>query len=323
MAQNQENAKWYVLDKDCGVIVDVDGALIPSPHQQFRIWLTPVTRSYQLQDGCKKQAQGNFDGMCKSHFKARKAEETSFTAMQTQTMEHAFPLLGESVFEKIIPQSIAWNPHMGTLMPLIAHLKAGFDAGKPPAWHRNEERIARGLRPVISPAAQLEPWERELVFTEILILTGNSQTSFRHLARAWGRDKGFQSLISQCVCERRGNFARKMPAICPATVPMPIQAVPRQHINDGEESSVTLSMEEGDHTNNLGDNWEDTLIHQMERNESLMCLPVMDTPAPAPQGQFQSIAFDSTLLAELDRDAEAIISAADSEVEDPLKPHPI
>jgi len=69
-------------------------------------------------------------------------------------------------------------------MPLIRHLKEGFDAGKPPAWHRNEERRARGLWPVHNPATQLEGWERELVWFEILLLTGNADACFRHLARA-------------------------------------------------------------------------------------------------------------------------------------------
>jgi hypothetical protein len=94
-------------------------------------------------------------------------------------------------------------------MPLIQHLKDGFDASKPPAWHRNEERAARGLYPVHNPATQLECWERELVWMEILLLTGNTNSSFRHLARGWGRDKGFHMVLAQFICERHGDVERK------------------------------------------------------------------------------------------------------------------
>lgn len=94
-------------------------------------------------------------------------------------------------------------------MPLIRHLKDGFDKNKPSSWHRNEERCARGLLPVTNPATQLEGWERELVWMEILVLTGVPGGSFRHLARAWGRDKGFHMVLAQFICERRGNVERK------------------------------------------------------------------------------------------------------------------
>lgn len=101
-----------------------------------------------------------------------------------------------------------WYPQDGDTMPLIKHLKEGFEANKPTAWHRNEERRARGLWPV-NPATQLEGWERELVWMEILVLTGNSETSFRHLARAWGRDKGFHMVLAHFICKRRGDVERK------------------------------------------------------------------------------------------------------------------
>lgn len=184
-------------------------------------------------DGCDKQAQGNFDGMCKSHFKAHKRAttplppkpvapppfvatslgngesvvvETTTTASLIQIPPHPE---GESVYDRILPASIAWHASFGSPMPLIQHLKEGFDALKPPAWHRNEERRARGLFPVYNPATQLEGWERELVWMEILILTGNPDSSFRHLARGWGRDKGFHMVLAQFICERRGNVERK------------------------------------------------------------------------------------------------------------------
>jgi hypothetical protein len=94
-------------------------------------------------------------------------------------------------------------------MPLITHLKHGFDILKPPAWHRNEERRSRGLFPIDNAATQLEGWERELVWMEILVLTGAPNASFRHLARAWGRDKGFHMVLAQFICERHGDVQRK------------------------------------------------------------------------------------------------------------------
>jgi hypothetical protein len=44
---------------------------------------------------------------------------------------------------------------------------------------------------------------------EILALSGNAEASFRHLARAWGRDKGFHMVLTQFICERRGDVERK------------------------------------------------------------------------------------------------------------------
>lgn len=162
-------------------------------------------------DGCAKQAQGNFDGMCKSHFKAHKRSTTPLPPQPSPQVK-AFPppAEGHSVYDSIIPASISWSHTDPTPMPLIRHLKAGFDdPRKPPAWHRNEERRARGLWSVHNPATQLESWERELVWAEILLLTGNPESSFRHLARGWGRDKGFHMVLAQFICERHGNVERK------------------------------------------------------------------------------------------------------------------
>jgi len=119
------------------------------------------------------------------------------------------PPHGCSVYDDVLPSSICYIPSPETVMPLIRHLKAGFDGLKPPAWHRNEERRARGMFPVDNPATQLEGWERELVWMEILVLTGAPKASFRHLARAWGRDKGFHMVLAQFICERHGDVRRK------------------------------------------------------------------------------------------------------------------
>ena len=159
-------------------------------------------------EGCEKQAQGNFDKMCKSHFKAMKRATTPLPKVDNTASPP--PAQGESVYDKVLPASINFIPeNPNQLMPLIAHLKAGFDGLKPPAWHRNEERRARGMFPVDNPAMQLEGWERELVWMEILVLTGAPKASFRHLARAWGRDKGFHMVLAQFICERHGDVRRK------------------------------------------------------------------------------------------------------------------
>lgn len=164
---------------------------------------------------CPKQAQGNFDGMCKAHFKAfkRAAHPEAFAQAPsdaTAASDEPIGPQGESVYDRILPACIEWDPDVTEdELPLVAHLREGFESGKPPAWHRNEERLARGIAPVTNPAAQLEDWERELVWLEILILTGNGSASFRHLARSWGRDKGFHSVLAQFICERRGDVERK------------------------------------------------------------------------------------------------------------------
>ena len=145
--------------------------------------------------------------MCKSHFKAMKRVTTPLPRVRQGKAPPAPQ--GFSVYDGILPASIAYAPRKGTVMPLIAHLKDGFASNKPPAWHRNEERNARGILPVENPATQLEGWERELVWMEILVLTGAPDVSFRHLARAWGRDKGFHTVLAQFICERQGDVQRK------------------------------------------------------------------------------------------------------------------
>lgn len=211
-------------------------------------------------DGCPKQAQGNFDGMCKvrkeeqcnrgyavvrvrvrmlygssyddevlcccynhklthvlypslilhclqSHFKQSRVDLKETMVIPSTVPP---PPSGQSVYDHIIPASIAFrSTDEKELMPLVAHLKQGFDENRPRGWHRNDERRARGLWPVAKAAVQLQGWERELVWMEICILSGNSQASFRHLARAWGRDKGFHMVLAQFICERRGNVERK------------------------------------------------------------------------------------------------------------------
>lgn len=118
-----------------------------------------------------------------------------------------------SVYDSVLPASIGWSADSKTPMPLIEFLKDNFDRGT--AWHRNDERMARGIPVVTSPAMQLEGWERELVWTETLLLTGTAEASFRHLARAWGRDKGFHRVLAQSICDRQGSVERNKTTISP------------------------------------------------------------------------------------------------------------
>ena len=180
---------------------------------------------------CNKQAQGNFDGMCKGHFKKVKKE---LIAVPPNVTDIPKPIIA-SVYDKVIPDSICWNGK--DTLPLILHLKAGFDEQKPRGWHRNEERRSRGLVEVLNPAIQLQGWERELVWLETCLLSGNSQVSFRHLARAWGRDKGFHMVLTQFICERQGNVERKkrMKGESILTKKMPKKSVP---LNPGEDDSL-------------------------------------------------------------------------------------
>jgi hypothetical protein len=164
--------------------------------------------------GCTKQAQGSYEGMCKTHFKHCNLKQddskvTATTRKEPIRLEEASKPSGESVYDRIIPESLAWSADKGTAMPLIEHLKEGFIQQRPRGWHRNDERHARGLAATNNPTEQLKDWERQLVWSEICLLSGSPQASFHHLARSWGRNKGFQGVVTQYVCERRGDVQRK------------------------------------------------------------------------------------------------------------------
>ena len=192
-------------------------------------------------DGCDKQAQGNFDGMCKLHFKKTK---TQLIAKPVTEEDMSPEPVGVSVYDVILPESIGWSAsNDDETMPLIKHLKDGFDQEKPRGWHRNEERRARGLPPVPNPAVQLEGWERELVWLEICLLSGCPKSSFRHLARSWGRDKGFHMVLAQFICERRGNVERQK-RIKGESLPKKSRRVPFAFAPTGEELPNVLELDE-------------------------------------------------------------------------------
>jgi hypothetical protein len=270
-------------------------------------------------DGCDKQAQGNFDRMCKSHFKAMKRAMTPLPEPPADDQALPPPPTGRSVYDDILPASIRFvptyqtpsdeagngkskkNPKPKEVMPLIAHLKAGFDVQKPPAWHRNEERRCRGMFPIHNPATQLEGWERELVWMEILILTGAPGASFRHLARAWGRDKGFHMVLAQFICERQGDVERKkrqgieaaahsddakqkarsakgasvadagstnLKRSASATRPPPGSGARRKMARKGRSTSVSSSTSEGGNVISV-DVWDDSVYNHADYNEAL------------------------------------------------------
>jgi hypothetical protein len=102
--------------------------------------------------------------MCKAHFKAFKKETTPLPKVDADPSQLLLLAANEcdSVYERILPQSVSWHRGLNTPNPLVRHLAEGFEANKPPAWHRNEERRSRGLVPVQNAAQQLEGWEREL-----------------------------------------------------------------------------------------------------------------------------------------------------------------
>mmetsp|Transcript_18752 Transcript_18752/g.45265 ORF Transcript_18752/g.45265 Transcript_18752/m.45265 type:complete len:526 (+) Transcript_18752:147-1724(+) len=94
------------------------------------------------------------------------------------------------------------------IMPLVQFLREGRE--KPFGWHRNQERRSRGMFPCTSLSMQLEPSERQLALVEILLLSGGTpHANFKDLAHAWGREKGFHTIITNNVCHRKGEVERK------------------------------------------------------------------------------------------------------------------
>lgn len=94
--------------------------------------------------------------MCKSHFKEHKRKTTPIPKVEANPTPPQPS--GASVYDAILPLSVEYFPAHATVkgkMPLVAHLAEGFHGGKPPAWHRNEERRARGLLSVENPATQV------------------------------------------------------------------------------------------------------------------------------------------------------------------------
>lgn len=226
-------------------------------------------------DNCLKQAQGNYDGMCKSHWREAndprssgrhntkrlsiasadsilsgslpttpvcrtadgspsvapfavpasgdvmpmppaETESSHTTLLQDQQPSETTPSnyfherpLGSSVYDKIIPSSVAWKStkkRPAEAMPLATLLRDGSNLQ--PGWHRLSERAARGVRNVAN-SQELDPWEKQLVMIEITLLAGTNHFCQKDLAHAWGRGKNFAATLVSQVCERRGELDRR------------------------------------------------------------------------------------------------------------------
>lgn len=137
--------------------------------------------------GCAKQAQGNFDGMCKAHF----------AEMKQTAEDHANA--ARSVYDTVLPATLC-SEEEAIKPPIIDFLRNGYQ--QPPGWHRIQEREARGYPPITDLTVPLEAWEQDLVCTETLLLTGLSEGAFLYLAKAWGRVPGFHLSLATAVLER-------------------------------------------------------------------------------------------------------------------------
>lgn len=108
----------------------------------------------------------------------------------------------ESVYENIIPSSIGWQIISMKPMPLAIFLEYGFTSNMPFGWHRLCEQMA-AKQPVTDPEIDLDAWETDLVWAEIMLLTGLPEQNFIHLARAWGRQPGFHIQFARDMCRHR------------------------------------------------------------------------------------------------------------------------
>ena len=134
--------------------------------------------------GCDKQAQGTHDGMCKRHWKIKNCAG-AVDAAAPKEEDVPPPPEGASVYDSILPQSLAYRPSTLekhqledsnatrdtdnpitpppelSIMPLVLFLRenAHLEFG----WHRNAERRARGMFPCTLLTVPFEPWERQLV----------------------------------------------------------------------------------------------------------------------------------------------------------------
>lgn len=146
--------------------------------------------------GCTRQAQGNFDRMCKSHFKMLNS-----VTKDASVKEEARAPVGNSVYDTVLPETLGWKPtKMCSQMPLLQYLEMGMN--KSSGWHRNEERLARGLPPIYDTNQPLDAWERELIWTEILLLSGVAE-SYESFAKAWGQEDNFHVLLTQFICDQQ------------------------------------------------------------------------------------------------------------------------
>lgn len=83
--------------------------------------------------------------------------------------------------------------HIGAhIIPLADHLENGYRNRLSFGWHRNYQRVTRGLNPINGKSSVLDAWEFRLVWNELLLLKGFENPSvWIHLAYGWGQRLGF------------------------------------------------------------------------------------------------------------------------------------
>lgn len=156
----------------------------------------------------------------------------------------------DSVYDTVLPMSVGFikpandDDGSSSIMPLVRHFLEG--AGKPPAWHRTEERMARGLPPVEASTA-LEDWERVLLWMEILLLSGSSIEAFSRFAAAWGQEEGFQLVLSQVL---GGGTSAAAPVA--ATQPQPAAAAAGAVLSNAQGVASSTSRHSRAPTTDIG-----------------------------------------------------------------------
>jgi hypothetical protein len=106
---------------------------------------------------------------------------------------------------------------------------------------------------------------------EILILTGVPGASFRHLARAWGRDKGFHMVLAQFICERHGDVERKKrQAEKKANLSIDGDVKELLQFKRRKVSRYGLELKEPKQPDDIGaDVWDPSLYGDADTNEAL------------------------------------------------------
>ena len=105
-----------------------------------------------------------------------------------------------SVCERILPTSLGWKG--GAMMPLAVFLEDGYKQQAPFGWHRQLEQICRN-KDITTVDSDFAPWEMDLLFSEILLLTGYHLDYSVFLAHAWGRENGFHTDLALSICAKR------------------------------------------------------------------------------------------------------------------------
>jgi len=176
--------------------------------------------------GCDKMAQGLaiYGGMCKRHHAEKQGRDVGAAVVkQPPPQVPSVVPIGESAYDDIVPSSLLYkltdaNIREKRLMPLVTHLKEGREDKKPFGWHRDEERLSRGIAPAMkrredgkgkAQSPHFEPWERQLFLVEYSLLAGTYGSNLTDLLHAWGRESNALMTMRKELSERRGELTRK------------------------------------------------------------------------------------------------------------------